>query len=90
MSVKVKLHPYLRKFANNQSVLQVSGRTVAECLDDFDAKFPGIKRELLNEQGKLHSYYDICVNLRSSHVDPLSEPVHDGDELLVITVIAGG
>jgi molybdopterin synthase sulfur carrier subunit len=90
MSVTVKLHPYLRKFANNQDVVQVSGRTIAECLDDFDARFPGIKRELLDEQGRLRSYYDICVNLRNSYADPLSAPVYEGDELLIITVIAGG
>lgn len=90
MSVTVKLHPYLSKFTNKQSVVQVSGRTVAECLNNLDAKFPGIKQELLNERGELNNYYDICVNLRSSQADPLSEPVRDGDELLIITVIAGG
>jgi len=90
MSVKVRLHPYLRKFARGQSEVEVSGHTVAECLDDLEAKFPGIKQQLLDEQGKLRSFYDICVNLRSSQTDPLAEPVKDGDELLIITVIAGG
>ena len=90
MIVTVTLHPYLHKFTNKQSAIQVSGRTGAECLDDLDSKFPGIKRELLDERGKLNRYYDICVNLRSSQADPLSEPVRDGDELLIITVISGG
>ncbi|MBM3166373.1 MAG: MoaD/ThiS family protein [Chloroflexi bacterium] len=90
MSVKVKLHPYLRKFAGGESVVEVSGHTVAECLGDLEAKFPGMKQQLLDEQGKLRSFYDICVNLQSSQTDPLSEPVKDGDELLIITVIAGG
>ncbi|MBM3150235.1 MAG: MoaD/ThiS family protein [Chloroflexi bacterium] len=90
MSVKVRLHPCLKKFAGGQSVVEVSGHTVAECLDNLEAKFPGMKQQLLDEQGKLHSFYDICVNLRSSQTDPLTEPVKDGDELLIITVIAGG
>ena len=90
MSVKVRLHPYLRKFAKGQSVVEVSGRTVAECLDDLEAKFPGMKQQLLDEQSKLRSFYDICINLRSSQTDPLSEPVKNGDELLIITIIAGG
>lgn len=90
MSVKVKLHPYLRKFAQGQSVVEVSGHIVAECLDDLEAKSPGIKQQLLDEQGKLRSFYDICVNLKSSQTDPLAELVKDGDELLIITIIAGG
>lgn len=90
MSIKVRLHPYLRKFAQGQSVVEVSGHTVAECLDDLEAKLPGIKQQLLDEQGKLRSFYDICVNLKSSQTDPLAELVKDGDELLIITIIAGG
>jgi molybdopterin converting factor small subunit len=49
-----------------------------------------MKQQLLDEQGKLRSFYDICINLRSSQTDPLSEPVKNGDELLIITIIAGG
>jgi MoaD family protein len=90
MSIKVRLHPYLRKFVDSQSVVEVSGHTVEECIDSLDSRYPGIKQQLLNEQGKLRDYYDVCVNLQSSQADPLSEPIHDGDELLIITVIAGG
>jgi len=90
MSIKVRLHPYLRKFTDNEGVVDVSGHTVGECLNDLDSRYLGIKQQLVNKQGKLHNYYDVCVNLQCSYADPLSEQVHDGDELLIITVIAGG
>ena len=90
MSVKVKLHPYLRKFTNGQAVVEAIGQTVGECIDDLESCFPGIKGRLCDEKGNLLSVYDICVNSHSSYPEALTESVKDGDELTIITLIAGG
>lgn len=86
----MRLHPYLRKFADGREVVQVVGRTIGECVDDLEAQFPGIKQRLCDEEGKLLSFYDIYVNSESSYPEELAKPVKDGDELTVVTLIAGG
>lgn len=86
----MRLHPYLRKSAGGREVVQVVGRTIGECVDDLEAQFPGIKQRLCDDEGKLLSFYDIYVNSESSYPEELAKPVKDGDELTVVTLIAGG
>jgi len=91
MSVKVRLHPYLRRFTNGQEVVKAVGRTIGECLDDLETKFPGIKQRLRDEQGELLSFYEVYVNSSDGFSpEELSSPVKDGDELMIAPVIAGG
>lgn len=90
MSVSVRLHPYLRKFADGQKVVETAGQTVGECIDDLEVKFPGMQQRLLDKQGKLRSSWDIYVNWSSSDLDELAIPVKNGDEIIIVAVIAGG
>jgi len=91
MSVKVRLHPYLRKFTSGQEVVEAVGRTIGDCIDDLETRFPGIKRRLCDEQGNLHSFYSVYVNSSDGFCpEELSSLVKDGDELIIVTVVPGG
>ncbi|MBL7209123.1 MAG: MoaD/ThiS family protein [Dehalococcoidia bacterium] len=90
MSVKIRLHPGLRGCTDGRQEVEAVGRTVGECINDLENRFPGIKKQLCDERGKLFKKYDIHVNGRSSYPEELAKPVKDGDELTVITFIAEG
>jgi molybdopterin converting factor small subunit len=71
--------------------VSVIGRTIGECLDRLEASFPEIKQKLCNAQGKLSGAYTIHSKLSQRfYSDDLAQPVRDGDELIIITVVAGG
>ncbi len=89
MSVKIKLHPYLRKYINSQEEVEVRGGTVGECIDDAEHKYPGFKTQIL-KNGKVRDQFEIYVNLESAYPDELSKPVRDGDAITIISYIAGG
>lgn len=91
MSVRIRLHPYLRRFTSGQEVVEAVGRTIGECISDLETKFPGITRRLCDEQGELLSFYEVYANSSDGfRLEELSSPVKDGDELMIATVIAGG
>jgi len=90
MSVKVRLHPYLRKCTDGRREVEVAGQTVGECIDDLETRFPGIKQQLCDERGKLLAKCDIHVNGCSSYPEELAKPVEDGDELTIVTFVAEG
>ena len=90
MTVKVKLHPYLRSFADNKKEVEVDGKTVGECIDNLNEKYNGIKQRLVNKQGKIENYWEIFINSGNCTAKDLSNPVKDGDELTIIAIIAGG
>ena len=90
MSVRVNIHPALAHAANDQTVVEVRGNTVGQCLDDLMKQFPKMKTWLFDKKGKLRNYVDIYVNQESSYPEELAKPVRDGDELHIMLIIAGG
>ena len=90
MSVTMRIHPFLRQFSGGQKIVEVRGNTVGECLDDLETKFPGIKQQLYDKEGKLADLWDVYVNSTSCYPEELATPVKDGDELTIVALIHGG
>jgi molybdopterin converting factor small subunit len=90
MSVKVNISSALSEYTNSQSVAEVNGSTVAECLEHLIKQLPDIKQWLFDENGKLRSYVDIYVNKESAYPEELTKPVKEGDELHIMFLISGG
>ncbi|MFC2003681.1 MoaD/ThiS family protein [Chloroflexota bacterium] len=90
MSVKISIPSGLQHITREQEVVEVNGSTVGECLNHLARQFPGIEKELLDEDGKVFQYVDIYVNGESSYPEELAKPVKDGDELYMLRAVAGG
>jgi molybdopterin synthase sulfur carrier subunit len=90
MAVTVRIHPFLRKWTGGREVVEVQGETVGECLEDLEAKFPGIKRQICDPEGMLVDPWEIYVNSTSSLPEGMSKPVQEGDELAIMALILGG
>jgi len=86
----IRIHQALRHLTNNQSAVEVDGKTVGKCLAELVERFPGMKPKLFGTNGKLLSYVDIYVNAESSYPEELDKAVNDGDTLSVTIIIAGG
>lgn len=89
MSVKIKIHPYIRTYVNNREEVEVMGHTVGECIDNIEHEFPGLKMQLL-KKGKVRDHFEIYVNDESAYPEELDRSVKDGDVITIITYIAGG
>jgi molybdopterin synthase sulfur carrier subunit len=90
MSVRVKLPPVLQEFSGGVETLEVNGRTVGECLNQLEARFPGIRESLLDRQGKLLRVFGIYLNSDGLHPVELDSPVRDGDEIVILNFLMGG
>jgi molybdopterin converting factor small subunit len=90
VSVKININPNLHSFTGNQAVVEVSGGTVGECLDQLLERFPKLKPMLLDKNGRLFNYIEVYVNQESSYPEELAKPVREGDELHIKLIIAGG
>ncbi len=90
MAVRVRIHPFLRKLTGGQEVVEVQGRTLGQCLEDLEAKFPGIKQQICDPKGNLADPWEVYVNSSSSHPEGLAKPVQEGDELAIMALILGG
>ena len=90
MSITVKLHPILQNLAGGQEVVEVTGHTTGECLEDLESRFPVIKQLIRDKRGQLRRYCEILVNSKSTYPDELTTPVKDGDQIDIMIFVAGG
>ncbi len=90
MSIKIYIPPPLHKHTNEKHVVEVSGGTVSECLENLAKQYPEIAKKLFDKNGELHSYIDIFVNKSAVYPEGPSKPVKDGDDLHILFLIAGG
>ena len=90
MSIKVYLHKTHRQFTNGREVVDVKGKTVADCLEHLIKQFPAVKQALFNEKNKLHNVIEVYINEESAYPNELAKLVTDGDEIYLTLTLAGG
>ena len=90
MSITVKLHPILQNLVGGQELVEVTGHTTGECLENLESRFPVIKQLTRDKRGQLRHYCEILINTKSTYPEELTAPVKDGDQIDVICFFAGG
>jgi molybdopterin converting factor small subunit len=90
MSIKVRLHPILQKLAGGQEVVEVTGHTTGECLENLESRFPVVKQVIRDKREQLRRYCEILVNSESTYPKELTTPVKDGDQIDIVIFVAGG
>jgi molybdopterin synthase sulfur carrier subunit len=86
----VKLPPILQEFSGGIETIEVSGRTVSECLEKLEAQFPGMRESLLDRQGKLLRVFGIYLNADGLHPVEMDTQLQDGDEIVILNFLMGG
>jgi adenylyltransferase/sulfurtransferase len=91
MSVTVSIPTPLRSFTAGQDSVQLTGDTVGQVLDGLLATHNGLKRHLLQEDGRLRNFVSLYLNETDiRHLASTSTPVRSGDVLTIVPSIAGG
>jgi sulfur-carrier protein len=92
MTITVTIPASLRKkWLEAEEQVKCQGKTIGECLDHLDQRFPGFKEILLDETGNIRE--TIAIFLRGQNIrnlDNLSTAVKDKDEISIIPFMAGG
>lgn len=91
MTVTVRLPIVLRPHANGQATVDVEASTVSEAVDSLVSQFPGIRPNLLDEDGNPHRFVNVYVNDDDvRYLDQMATSVQPGDELSILPAVAGG
>ena len=68
-----------------------TGDTLAELIDDLDARHPGLERPADHRDGALHRFVNVYVNDEDVRfLGGLDTPVADGDTVTILPAVAGG
>ncbi len=87
----IRIPTPLRKLTNELEVVQTSGATIGEILDNLDKAFPGLNERICDEQGNVRRFVNIFVNDEDIRfLEDKATAVKDNDEISIVPAIAGG
>lgn len=90
MPIKIDIPTPMREQAGGQAVVEVSGATVREALDDLVRRHPGLGPKLF-DAGRLRPFVNVFVNDEDiRYLDDLDTKVADGTLVALIPAVAGG
>jgi len=90
MAIQVRIPTILRTYTGGERVVDGSGSTVTELIDQLEADHAGIKERLL-EDGEARRFVNIYVNDEDIRfTGNLATPVADGDTVVILPAVAGG
>ncbi len=91
MSVLVRIPTPLRKLTGGLSEVELKGWTIGELLGSLEARFPGIKERICDEQGKVRRFVNIYLNNEDVRfLSDMETKIKDGDQVSIVPAIAGG
>ncbi len=91
MAVQVLIPTPLQKFTNDEASVSVEASSVDALLQALDARYPGIKGRLCDQDGKLRRFLNVYVNSEDIRfLDNQTTALADGDEVSIVPAVAGG
>ena len=94
MAIEVRVPTILRTYTGGDKAVAGQGSTLAEVIDDLEAKHPGIKDRLVedkNGSSDLRRFVNVYVNDEDVRfTGGLETSLSDGDEVVVLPAVAGG
>jgi molybdopterin converting factor small subunit len=68
--------------------VELEGDSLGELLDGLEARFPGIRFRMVDEQEKIRKHIRFFINGQA--VSDLGAPVRAGDEVCMVQALSGG
>jgi len=91
MAKKVRIPTPLRKLTNNEELVEVKAATIGDVITELQARYPGIKERLVDDNGEVRRFVNVYVNEEDIRfLQNQQTPLKDGDEISIIPAIAGG
>jgi sulfur-carrier protein len=91
VSVKVKIPTQLRTLTDGAPEAEAQGTTIAELIEDLEARHPGLRERLLDDAGHIRRFVNVYVNDEDVRFqDGLSTTVPEGASISIIPAVAGG
>lgn len=68
-----------------------NGKTLRAVLDDMEARYPGVTRYVLDDQGRLRQHVNIFIDgTMIKDRTSLSDPFRENSEIYIMQALSGG
>jgi molybdopterin synthase sulfur carrier subunit len=91
MTVEVKIPAQLRNLTSGSGLVEASGDTVGQALEDLDHRFEGLGKRLFDDDGHLRRFVNVYVGDEDIRFrEGLDTQLADGEKLTILPAVAGG
>ena len=91
MPVQIRIPAALRNATEGQALVSVMPGTVASALAELRQRFPSLQERVLDASGDIHRFVNLYVNEEDIRfLKGMQTPLNEGDEMVIISAIAGG
>jgi MoaD family protein len=91
VAVEVRIPTVFRKFTGGEPVVELEAGTISDLIDQLEARYPGLKEQLLTEEGELHRFVNVYVNDEDArYLEKLETKVAEGETVAILPSVAGG
>jgi molybdopterin converting factor small subunit len=86
--IQVLIPSQLAAYTEGATRVPAAGATLDEVLDDLDARFPGLRFRVVDEQARVRRHMRIFIGRDETRT--VARPLADGDEVLIFGALSGG
>lgn len=92
MTIKIHVAGHLKDYTGESVDLEIQGaKDVLDVIIQLDARVPGIRDRILDEQDRTRRYINIYVNEENIRgLDGEATKAKDGDVIYILPSVAGG
>ena len=91
MALNVTLPTILSRLADGQRILAAEGSSVGDAVADLSRRFPALAPRLTDERGEPYPFITYYLNDEDIRFSGgFAAPVQEGDELVIVSAVAGG
>ncbi|MFF7250356.1 MULTISPECIES: ubiquitin-like small modifier protein 1 [Embleya] len=91
MAIEVRIPTILRTYTDGAKAVPGSGDTLADLLVDLEARHPGVRARLVEENGELRRFVNVYLNDEDVRfTGGLTTKLDDGDTVTILPAVAGG
>ena len=91
MSLTISLPSVLSRLTDGSRSLSAAGATVGEAVADVTRRFPSLAPRLVDDAGQPYPFVTFYLNDEDIRFSGgFTAPVRDGDELTIVSAVAGG
>ena len=86
--IRVLVPTHLRSYTRGESEVDAVGTTLGAVLADLDARYPGIRFRIIDEQDRVRPHIKVFVGPEAA--PGLDQAVRAGDEVMIVAALSGG
>jgi len=88
MPVKVHLSSHVRSYTDGQAEVTAEGGNLAELMLDLEARYPGIRFRVIDEQDRIRPHMNFFVGQELTR--DLRHPIGPGETVHILGALSGG